>query len=149
MLFRSWFKIINIAGEKLTDQELRNAMYTGSWLSAAKKYFSKSGGPANKVGENYLKGSVVRQEYLETAIDWVSGGQIENYMTTHQHDHDAEEIWMHFREVIDWVKRIFPNHRSDMKGLDWGGMYALYKDKKVNPQEFETRIKAQIGRAHV
>ena len=63
-------------------------------------------------------------------------------MTTHQHDHDAEEIWMHFREVIDWVKRIFPNYRSDMKGLDWGRMYALYKDKQVNPKEFEARIVA-------
>lgn len=31
-----WFKTINIAGEKLTDQELRNAVYSGSWVSDAK-----------------------------------------------------------------------------------------------------------------
>ena len=35
-----WFKIINIAGEQLTTQELRNAIYTGEWLTEAKKYFS-------------------------------------------------------------------------------------------------------------
>jgi len=37
-----WFKTINIAGEKLTDQELRNAVYSGSWVSDAKRYFSNT-----------------------------------------------------------------------------------------------------------
>ena len=30
-----WFRTINIAGEKLTDQELRNAVYAGSWTADA------------------------------------------------------------------------------------------------------------------
>ncbi len=68
-----WFETINIAGEKLTDQELKNAIYTGTWLTEAKKYFSKSGCPAYSIASNYLKGSSIRQEYLETAISWISG----------------------------------------------------------------------------
>jgi len=74
-----WFKTINIAGEKLTDQELRNAVYAGSWVSDVKRYFSKNGCAAYSIGHNYLIGSSIRQEYLETAIDWISGGKIEDY----------------------------------------------------------------------
>ncbi|MDR1782801.1 MAG: DUF262 domain-containing protein, partial [Dysgonamonadaceae bacterium] len=70
-----WFRTINIAGEKLTDQELRNAVYSGSWVSDAKRYFSKSSRP--RIGDDYLSGSANRQEYLETALDWISGGNIE------------------------------------------------------------------------
>ena len=55
-----WFKIINIAGEELTQQELRNAMYTGEWLTSAKKYFSKSGCPAYSIASDYLNGSTIR-----------------------------------------------------------------------------------------
>ena len=77
-----WFKTINIAGEKLTDQELRNAIYTGTWLTDAKRHFSKSGGPAYNIGSDYLNGSPIRQDYLETTIDWISKGAIEQYMQT-------------------------------------------------------------------
>ena len=81
-----WFKIINIAGERLTDQELRNAVYSGSWVSDAKRYFSKNGCAAYGIGSDYLNGSPIRQEYLETAINWISKGKIEDYMSKHQHD---------------------------------------------------------------
>src|ERR1017187_4279762 len=84
-----WFRIINIAGEKLTEQELRNAVYAGSWLSDAKRFFSKNGCAAFLKGSDYLNGSVIRQEYLETAIDWISNGNIEVYMANHQHDKNA------------------------------------------------------------
>ena len=77
-----WFRTINIAGEKLTDQELRNAVYSGSWVSDAKRYFSKNSRP--KIGDDYLSGAANRQEYLETAIDWISEGKIEDYMSKHQ-----------------------------------------------------------------
>ena len=72
-----WFKTINIAGEELTNQELRNAVYAGSWVTDAKRYFSKRGAPAAQIGSDYLTGSAIRQEYLETAISWISDGNIE------------------------------------------------------------------------
>ncbi len=55
------FKIINIAGEQLTAQKLRNAIYTGEWLTEAKKYFSKTQCPAYQIAGDYLSGSAIRQ----------------------------------------------------------------------------------------
>lgn len=121
-----WFKTINIAGEKLTDQELRNAVYAGSWVSDAKRYFSKTGAPATKIGSDYLNGSAIRQEYLETAISWISRGNIEIYMGKHQHDPNAIALWNHFNSVINWVKAIFPKYRKEMKGIEWGDLYEKY-----------------------
>lgn len=135
-----WFRTINIAGEKLTDQELRNAVYSGPWVSDAKRYFSKNGCPAYGIGSDYLDGSPIRQEYLETAIDWFSGGKIEGYMSLHQHDADSQELWQYFQAVIAWVERIFPKYRSIMKGLDWGEFYNKYKDAKLNAAKLEQRI---------
>ena len=127
-----WFKIINIAGEKLTDQELRNAMYTGPWLYDAKRHFSKTGCPAYQIGEKLLNGSTIRQDYLETALKWISDKyncQIEDYMATHQHDDDSNELWIYYQSVINWVNTLFPNYRKEMKGIDWGILYNKYKDK--------------------
>ena len=135
-----WFKIINIAGEKLTDQELRNAVYTGAWLSDAKKYFSKSNCPAKLIAEDYMSGSSIRQEYLETVLDWISEGKIEDYMATHQHESNASELWQYFQMVIAWVKTLFPKYRREMKGIAWGKLYNKYKDGKYNANELETRI---------
>ena len=114
-----WFKTINIAGEKLTDQELRNAIYTGTWLSDAKRHFSKSACPAYSIGNEYLTGSSIRQEYLETAISWISNDTIEQYMATHQHKPNASELWLYFQAVINWIKSTFPNYRKEMKGVNW------------------------------
>ncbi|WP_322631516.1 hypothetical protein [Aedoeadaptatus coxii] len=118
-----WFKIINIAGERLTDQELRNAVYAGSWVTDAKRYFSKTGSAADGLAGDYLKGSSIRQEYLETALLWASdqdGVSIEEYMGKHQHDPMAQELWSYFRSVIEWVQAIFPKVRKEMKGLPRG-----------------------------
>lgn len=135
-----WFKIINIAGIKLTEQELRNAIYTGPWLADAKKWFSKSGCPAAQTGDKYVNGSPIRQEILETALEWISGDKVDDYMAAHQHDADAQELWLHYQAVLDWVKRVFPTYRREMKGLDWGKFYRTHKDDKVNPAELEKRI---------
>lgn len=135
-----WFKTINIAGEKLTDQELRNAIYTGSWLSDAKRWFSKTSGPAYQIGGDYLNGTAIRQDYLETVLGWISGGEIEEYMGQHQHDADAQELWQYFQEVIAWVQRLFPKYRKIMKGLPWGDFYNEHKDKKFNAADLERRI---------
>ncbi|WP_411376954.1 HNH endonuclease family protein [Flavobacterium psychrophilum] len=133
-----WFKTINIAGEKLTEQELRNAVYLGSWVSDAKRYFSKNSRP--KIGDEYLIGIANRQEYLETAIDWISKGNIVVYMANHQHDPTAIEIWNYFQTVIGWTKATFPNYRKEMKGIAWGLLYNEFKDQKLDPKKLEQQI---------
>ena len=135
-----WFKTINIAGEELTDQELRNAVYAGSWVSDAKRYFSKNGAPAAKIGSDYLSGSAIRQEYLETAISWISKGNIEVYMGNHQHDPNAIALWNYFNSVINWVKAIFPKYRKEMKGVEWGHLYELYSSRTWDAAELETEV---------
>lgn len=138
-----WFKIINIAGEQLTSQELRNAIYTGEWLTEAKKYFSKTGCPASAIASEYLNGSAIRQNYLETAIRWISardGVEIEDYMAQHQHDTNCNEIWLYFQSVINWVKATFPKYRKEMKGLEWGIYYNKYGTDKYDPKQLEIRV---------
>jgi hypothetical protein len=135
-----WFKTINIAGEKLTDQELRNAVYTGTWLTEAKKYFSKTGCPAYGIGSDYMNGSPIRQDYLETAIDWISKGQIEEYMATHQHNPNANELWLYFQGVISWTRATFPKYRKEMRGVSFGTLYNEFKDTPINSTALESEI---------
>ena len=135
----AWFRIINIAGERLTAQELRNAVYAGPWVSDAKRYFSRPQGPAYAVGNKYVKGSPIRQEYLETAIQWIKdeGQTVEEYMAAHQHDKTATVLWSHFQSVINRVEAVFPKYRGPMKGVDWGGLYAHLKDENLDPKALE------------
>jgi hypothetical protein len=135
-----WFKTINIAGERLTDQELRNAVYSGSWVTDAKRYFSKNGCAAYGLGSDYLTGSPIRQEYLETTIEWLSKGAIEEYMAQHQHDANANELWLYFQSVINWVKVLFPKHRKEMKSVPWGDLYNRLKDRKFDAKKLEQRV---------
>ena len=139
-----WFKIINIAGEELTAQELRNAIYTGEWLTEAKKYFSKSQCPAYQLAGDYMSGSAIRQNYLETVLKWIAardGVEIEDYMSAHQHDTNCNELWLYFQSVINWVQVTFPKYRGKlMKGLEWGLFYNLYGSGKYDPKALEARI---------
>jgi hypothetical protein len=139
-----WFKTINIAGEKLTDQELRNAVYAGPWTADAKRYFSKTGCPAYGLASDYVKGSPIRQEYLEKAIDWqadaTSAGTIEEHMSKHQHDPDAVALWNYFRSVIDWVKAKFPKYRQEMKGVEWGPLYNEFGSKTLDAVKLEKQV---------
>lgn len=138
-----WFEIINIAGVQLKKQELRNAIYTGEWLSDAKGYFSKNGCVAYKLANKYINGEVNRQDYLETALEWITdkeGIKIREYMSIHQRDSHATPLWQYFQSVIYWVQTIFPKYRKEMKGLPWGIFYNTYGDNVYNPQELEKRI---------
>ena len=138
-----WFKIINIAGEQLTAQELRNAIYTGEWLTDAKKYFSKTNCPAYNIAGEYLKGSAIRQDYLETVIKWIAakeGKEIEDYMAEYQHEPSANELWLYFNSVITWVKAIFPKYRREMKGIEWGIYYNKFGTRKFDPKALEAKI---------
>lgn len=140
-----WFKIINIAGEKLTDQELRNAIYTGAWLSDAKQYFSKNQCVAYRVGERYMSGTPIRQDYLETVLSWIAsaeGTTIEDYMAEHQHDTHATPLKQYFKTVMDWVELTFPNYRAKlMKGLEWGLLYNEYGHNVYDPNQLEAEVK--------
>lgn len=135
-----WFKIINIAGEKLTDQELRNAVYTGPWLTNAKLHFSKTNCAAYLLAKDYVNGSPIRQEYLETALSWINNGNVEEYMSIHQHDPNANELWTYFRNVIEWVQLTFTNYRKEMKGINWGVLYNQFKNNTYDTDILEQEI---------
>ncbi len=138
-----WFKIINIAGEKLTEQELRNTVYTGPWLSDAKLKFSKTNCAAYLLandGGTLLTGSPIRQEYLETALSWINDGEIEEYMAHHQHDENADELWQYFQKVVHWVREVFPNYRKEMSGVNWGELYNQFNTKKLDSKKLEEEI---------
>ena len=144
-----WFKIINIAGEQLTDQEMRNAVYAGSWVSDAKRYFSKTGCAANSLAGDYLKGSSIRQDYLETAISWIASKEnmtIEKYMAIHQNEPSAIQLWNYFRSVIDWVEAIFPKKRKEMKGVEWGLLFNKHGERTdLDPKALEARIQELLA----
>ncbi|HAL82954.1 MAG TPA: HNH endonuclease [Mucilaginibacter sp.] len=135
-----WFKTINIAGERLFDQELRNAIYTGTWLTDAKRYFSKSNCPAYNMGSDYLTGSAIRQDYLETAICWLSNDNIEQYMAQNQHKPNANELWLYFSSVINWIKVVFPKYRREMKGVSFGTLYNKFKGQEFDSKKLEIEI---------
>lgn len=135
-----WFRTINIAGEKLTEQEIRNAVYCGEWVTAAKHKFSKTGCVAYKIGSDYMNGSPIRQDYLETAISWFSNGKIEAYMAKHQHDTNADDLWLYFQNVINWVKAKFPKKRKEMKQVPWGELYNKHKDDILDANALEKKV---------
>lgn len=137
-----WFRTINIAGEKLTEQELRNAVYSGPWVSDAKRYFSKNSCPAYMVGKDFMSGSPIRQDYLETVIDWISGGEIEAYMAKHQHDGDASDLWIYYQSVIAWAQAKFSNkHKKIINSVPWGALYNKYKNTPLDPVAIEAEVK--------
>ena len=149
-----WFKTINIAGEELTDQELRNAVYAGPWVSDAKRYFSKTGCAAYGLGSKYLKGTAIRQDYLESVIYWY-GDQampkldIEECMMKHQHAPKAQDLWDYFQRVIEWVETLFPTYRKEMKGLPWGIYYNRYHKNTYAPIALEQEIATLVADADV
>lgn len=132
-----WFKTINIAGETLTQQELLNATYSGTWLADAKNFFSKRNCVAGRMADGYIKGNPIRQDYLEKVLRWIAdrdgleSGRM--YMAIHQHDVDANDLWMYFQSVINWAKMLFPTKRKGMTDAqDWGLLYNKYQANRYN-----------------
>jgi len=139
-----WFKIVNIAGEKLLDQEILNAVYAGRFVNEARAFFSQRKCAAYRLGSDYVKGDPIRQDYLETALKWIcdaqGGRSIEEYMSAHKFG-DAEELKQYFRDVIAWVKKTFPNTRpKQMKGLPWGILFNVHRDDELDPAQLERDI---------
>lgn len=150
-----WFRRINIAGEKLTEQELRNAIYKGPWLTDAKKWFSRLNGSAHSHSQGYVKRAIERQEMLETAIKWACGsnddGNIREYMAVRQNNGNANGLWKHFESVIDWAKATFPNARPNlMKGLDWGRLHAEHGSRTdLDPGHLEEEISRHLASGEI
>ena len=138
-----WFRIVNISGVELTEQENRNIVYTGTWLTEAKKFFSKQKCAAQQNYNDYLKGSAIRQDFLETALKWIADREktsITDYMALHQHYTHCSELWIYFQNVFAWVKTTFPKYRREMKGLPWGLMYNRHGKKFLDATELEQKI---------
>lgn len=142
-----WFRTINIAGERLTEQELLNAQYTGKWLEDAKSKFSKTDCIATQIQKNFqlVSGNSIRQEVLETALKWINDGNVADYMALHQHDGNANALWLHFNSVVEWAKAVFPNYRKEMRGLEWGRLYKEYGYNYYDVEDVEREVSRLMG----
>jgi hypothetical protein len=142
-----WFTTINIAGKKLTNQELLNAVYAGPFVTDAKRYFSKTNAPAALMAKDLVNGVAIRQEILETALEWIAASQglkmgAVSYMAVHQNDPNANQLWQYFNAVITWVTTNFnvSKRKKIMKGVNWGALYDAYKDTIINYDEVDAEV---------
>mgnify|MGYP004505823403 CR=1 FL=1 len=138
---KEWFKIINIKGIPLNDQELLNAVYSGPFVTLAKEEFSNSQNANIQKWSAYVSGTVNRQDYLKTALEWVSNNNISDYMSAHRNDDNITELKQYFSAVIDWVSSVFPNIEPEMRGLEWGRLYEKYHRQAYDPKIIESKIK--------
>ncbi|MBR4829660.1 MAG: DUF262 domain-containing protein [Muribaculaceae bacterium] len=137
---KEWFKTINIVGIPLKQQEIRNAVYSGPFVNALKEVFSNSQNPFIQKWSAYVKGSVNRQEFLERALDWVSHGNIEGYMSMHRQDTDITPVKTYFNTVIDWVSGVFSEVLDEMCGLEWNRLYEMYHNTPYNVDKVSLRV---------
>lgn len=138
---KEWFKTINIAGIPLNNQELLNAVYSGRFVTLAKEEFSNSRNSNIQKWSAYIKGSPDRQDFLERAFDWVSKGNIGEYMSRHRQDTNINELKNYFNSVIDWASSVFVDIESEMCGLEWGRLYETYHKNPYSPKEVADQVK--------
>lgn len=146
---KDWFRTINIAGVPLEAQEIRNAVYSGPFVTKAKEVFSNSGSAYINMWSSYLSGDVKRQAYLERALDWVSSGQIDDYMSKHRRDDSIDELKHHFDTVIGWISGVFRDVESEMKGLDWGRLYDTYYTTEYDAADVSRQVHALYADPYV
>lgn len=137
---KEWFKTINIAGVPLNQQELLNAVYSGQFVTLGKAEFSNSQNSNIQKWSAYISGSVNRQAFLECALDWVSKGDIGDYMSLHRYDKNITELKKYFNSVIDWVSTVFTDVESEMQGLEWGRLYEAHHHKSYNPAKVSKEV---------
>lgn len=130
---KEWFETINIAGIPLNTQEIFNAVYSGPFVTLGKEEFSNSQNSNIQKWGAYIKGSANRQAFLEQALNWVSRGKIDEYMSHHRFDNSINELKKYFNSVINWVSDVFSDVESEMCGLEWGRLYEQYHKKIYNP----------------
>jgi hypothetical protein len=146
---KEWFKTINIAGVPLNQQELLNAVYSGNFVTLGKAEFSNSQNSNIQKWSAYISGSVNRQAFLECALDWVSKGNIGDYMSLHRYDKNITELKAYFNSVIDWVSTVFVDVESEMQGLDWGRLYEEHHKKSYNPAKVSKEVKSLYGDSYI
>ena len=146
---KEWFKTINIAGVPLVPQELLNAIYSGPFVTLGKEEFSNSQNANIQKWSAYIKGSANRQAFFERALDWVSKGNIDDYMSIHRHDKNINELKKYFNSVIDWVSSIFIDVESEMAGLEWGRLYEQYHKEAYNPKKVSAEVRKLYGDPYI
>lgn len=146
---KAWFKTINIAGVPLNEQELLNAIYSGTFVTAAKEEFSNSNNSNIQKWSAYISGSVLRQDYLRTALMWVSRNNIDAYMSSHRKDTSITELKTYFNSVIDWVSSVFSDVESSMKGLPWGDLYEKYHKNSYDPDDVSQKLQELLADEYV
>lgn len=139
---KQWFKTINIAGVPLNEQELRNAIYSGPFVSAMKEEFSNSGNPQTSKWQTYIAGVANRQDFMQKALEWVSRGSIDEYMSTHRYDTTIDEARTYFNSVINWVSAVFEDVKPEMRSQEWGRLYELYHNTPYDPEKVHQRLEA-------
>ncbi|MFH1238179.1 MAG: DUF262 domain-containing protein [archaeon] len=137
---KEWFKTINIAGVPLKEQELLNAIYSGTFVTLAKSEFSNSQNSNTQKWKAYIKGSADRQDFLAKALEWVSHGEIGDYMSKHRKDTNINELKNYFNAVIDWVSNVFIDVEKEMCGLEWGRLYEEYHNKAYHPKKVSEKV---------
>ncbi|GAB1661100.1 HNH endonuclease family protein [Mannheimia haemolytica] len=146
---KEWFKTINIAGIPLNEQELLNAVYSGRFVTLAKAEFSNSQNVHVQKWSAYINGVANRQDFLAKALEWVSKGNVSDYMSQHRNDDNINELKTYFNTVIDWVSTVFNEVEKEMRGLEWGRLYETYKDTAYNPQDVSAKVKALYSDPYV
>ncbi len=146
---KEWFKTINIAGVPLNNQELLNAVYSGPFVTLGKEEFSNSQNANIQKWSAYVAGSANRQDFLERALDWVSRGNIGDYMSGHRFDKNITELKKYFNGVIDWVSSVFTDVESEMRGLEWGRLYETYHKKSYNLKKVSEEVQKLYGDPYV
>ena len=146
---KEWFETINIAGIPLNEQELANAIHSGPFVTKAKEEFSNSSNANIQKWSAYLSGSVLRQDYLRTALSWVSKGEIDKYMSKHRFDNNINELKAYFNSVIDWISSVFIDVENSMKGLAWGDLYEKYHHNSYNPTEIHNKLQELLQDEYV
>jgi len=146
---KEWFRTINIAGVPLNNQELLNAVYSGPFVTLGKEEFSNTQNANIQKWGAYVSGSANRQEFLERALDWVSKGNIGDYMSKHRFDTNINELKTYFNSVIDWVSTVFTDVESEMRGVEWGRLYETYKKKPYSPQQVSEQVKTLYADPYV
>lgn len=146
---KQWFQTINIAGIPLNEQELLNAIYSGPFVTAAKAEFSNSQNAHIAKWSAYIKGSANRQEFLECALDWVSKGNIGDYMSSHRQSASIDELKNYFNSVLDWVSTVFRDVEKEMAGIEWGRLYETYRNTPFDPAQVSADLQRLYGDLYV
>jgi 5-methylcytosine-specific restriction endonuclease McrA len=146
---KQWFKTINTVGVPLNEQELLNAIYSGPFVTAGKAEFSNSQNANIQKWSAYVRGTANRQDFWATALEWVSRGEVDEYMSKHRHDQGINGVKVYFNTVIDWIEGVFPSVEKEMCGLDWGRLYEAHYKTSYDPAEVDNQVKRLYGDPYV